>query len=65
MKEFSAQAFVIIVIIISTIIYGIFPKYVIYSSHKTNCDILLNTHNGDTWFNCDGYWQKSSKDIAK
>lgn len=34
MNEFSVQAFVIIVVIISIIIYGIFPKYVIYPSHK-------------------------------
>lgn len=65
MKEYITQIFIIVAIIIFAIIYGIFPKYVIYPSHKANCDILLNTHNGDTWFNCDGYWQKSSKNIAK
>lgn len=65
MKEYITQILIIVAVIIFAIIYGIFPKYVIYPSHKTNCDILLNTHNGDTWFNCDGYWQKSSKDIAK
>lgn len=65
MKEYITQILIIVAVIIFAIIYEIFPKYVIYPSHKTNCDILLNTHNGDTWFNCDGYWQKSSKDIAK
>lgn len=65
MKEYITQIFIIVAVIIFAIIYGIFPKYVIYPSHKANCDILLNTHNGDTWFNCDGYWQKSSKNIAK
>lgn len=39
--------------------------YKIYPSKKANCDILLNIKNGDTWFNCSGYWEKSSKDIEQ
>ena len=65
MKEFSAQIFIIIIVVIGIMMYSLCPKYIIYPSHKANCDILLNTHSGDTWFNCEGYWQKSSKDIAK
>lgn len=39
--------------------------YKIYPSKKVNCDILLNTHTGDTWYNCAGFWEKSSKNIEK
>ena len=52
------------IVILGVIIYLVTPKYTIFSSNKANCDILLNTRNGQTWFNCDGYWQKSSKDFT-
>jgi len=39
-------------------------EYIIISSNKTQCDILLNKSNGDTWFNQNGYWEKVSKDIV-
>ena len=57
--------FIVFLIFLSVIIYLITPKYTIFSSNKANCDILLNTHTGQTWFNCDGYWQKSSKDFTR
>lgn len=53
----------IFITILGVIIYLVTPKYTILQSHKANCDILLNTHTGQTWFNCEGYWQKSSKDF--
>lgn len=59
--------FLIVLIICLTIIicnYINKKEYLIYHSNKTNCDILLNTRTGDTWFNHEGWWKKLSKDIA-
>lgn len=59
------------IIIYATIIFIIvclnfsIPRYKIYTSTKVNCDILLNTQTGQTWFNCNGYWEKVSKDLIK
>lgn len=41
------------------------PTYEICYSSKVNCDILLNKRTGQTWFNINGYWEKTTKDIAK
>ncbi len=40
-------------------------SYIISHSQKVNCDILLNTKTGDTWYNNNGFWEKSSKDIIE
>lgn len=41
------------------------PMYEICHSSKANCDILLNKRTGQTWFNINGYWEKTTKDVIK
>lgn len=56
--------YAIIIFIIICLGFSI-PRYKIYPSSKVNCDILLNTQTGQTWFNCNGYWEKVSKNLTK